>query len=106
MAQSLAFPNAALDVVVSSLMMHLLPEDRLQAVREMRCVLRPGGTLLLADFTIPERGVWRLVASHTGHTAMQRRVSPLEPLVAEGGFTDLRSGDAPPWLHYVRATKP
>ena len=106
-AQSLAFADAAFDVVVSSLMMHhLAEEDRLQAVREMRRVLRPGGTLLLADFTIPERGVWRLVASLTGHTAMQRRVSPLEPLVAEVGFTDLRSGDAPPWLHYVRATKP
>jgi hypothetical protein len=34
---------------------------------------------------------------------MQRRVPPLEPLVAEAGFTELRSGDAPPWLHYVRA---
>lgn len=103
-AQSLAFPDAALDVVVSSLMMHHLPkEGRLPAVREMRRVLRPGGTLLLADFTIPERGAWRLVASLTGHSAMQRRVSPLEPLVAEAGFTELRSGDAPPWLHYVRA---
>ena len=106
-AQSLAFPDAALDVVVSSLMMHHLPEEgRLPAVREMRRVLRPGGTLLLADFTIPERGAWRLVASLTGHSAMQRRVSPLEPLVAEVGLTGLRSGDAPPWLNYVRATKP
>jgi len=66
----------------------------------------PGGTLLLEDFTIPERGVWRLVASLTGHTAMQRRVSQLEPLAAEVGFADLRSGDAPPWLHYISATKP
>jgi len=56
--------------------------------------------------TIPERGVWRLVASLTGRTAMRRRVSPLEPLAAEVGSTDLRSGDAPPWLHYVRAAKP
>ena len=106
-AESLAFPDAAFDLVVSSLMMHHLPDEvRHQAVREMRRVLRPGGTLLLADFTIPERGGWRLVASITGHASMQRRVSPLEPLVAEADFTELRSGDAPPWLHYVRATKP
>jgi SAM-dependent methyltransferase len=88
-------------------MMHHIPDElRLQAVREMRRVLRPGGTLVLADFTIPERGGWRLIASITGHDAMQRRVSPPEPLVTEAGFADLRSGDAKPWLHYVRATKP
>jgi hypothetical protein len=69
-------------------------------------VLNPGGTLLLADFTIPQQGAWRLIALITGHNAMQRRVSPLEPLVALADFIDLRSGDAPPWLHYVRATKP
>ncbi len=106
-AESLAFLDATFDVVVSSLMMHHIPDElRLQAVREMRRVLRPGGTLLLADFTIPRRGAWRLIASITGHDAMQRRVLPLEPQVAEADFTDLRSGDAPPWLHYVRATKP
>lgn len=106
-ADSLAFPDASFDVVVSSLMMHHIPDDlRLQTVREMRRVLRPRGTLVLADFTTPEQGIWRLIASITGHDARQRRISPLEPLIAEAGFTDLLSGDAPPWLHYVRATKP
>ena len=106
-AEALAFPEAAFDVIVSSLVMHHLPEEgRLRAVREMRRVLRPGGTLLLAEFAIPERGVWRLVASLTGHAAMRGRVPPLEPLVAEAGLTELRSGDAPPWLHYVSATNP
>jgi ubiquinone/menaquinone biosynthesis C-methylase UbiE len=106
-AESLDFPDAAFDVVVSSLVLHHLPEDgRLRAVREMRRVLRPGGTLLVADFRIPERGAWRLIASLTGHAAMQQRVPPLEPLIAEGGFNELHSGDAPPWLHYVRAINP
>lgn len=104
-AESLDFPDGGFDLVVSSLVMHHLPEDaRLQSVREMRRVLRPGGTLLLADFRIPERGPRRLVARLTGHTEMERRVPALEPLVAEAGFTEPRSGEAPPWLHYVRAT--
>jgi ubiquinone/menaquinone biosynthesis C-methylase UbiE len=106
-AESLAFPDAAFDVVVSSLMMHHLPEEaRLEAVREMRRVLRPGGTLLLAEFQMPERGVWHVAGMLTGHGAMQRRVSPVEPVVTDAGFVDLRSGNAPPWLHYVRATNP
>jgi ubiquinone/menaquinone biosynthesis C-methylase UbiE len=106
-AESLAFPDAAFDVVASSLMMHHLPQEgRLRAVREMQRVLRSGGTLLLADFRMPERGAWRLVASLHGIAAMQRRVPPLEPLVAEAGFTELRSGDVAPWLNYVRAMNP
>jgi SAM-dependent methyltransferase len=107
-AESLAFPDASFDVVVSSLVMHHLPrEGRLPAVREMRRVLRPGGRLVLADFEIPQRGPWHMVASLTGHAGgMQREVPPLEPLVRDAGFTGLRSGDAPPWLHYVTATNP
>jgi ubiquinone/menaquinone biosynthesis C-methylase UbiE len=108
-AESLAFPDASFEVVTSSLMMHHLPNDlQLQAVREMRRVLRPGGTLVLADFTIPERGGWRIVASLTGHAGdmARRMVSPVEALAAKAGFRDLRSGDSPPWLHYVKATTP
>jgi ubiquinone/menaquinone biosynthesis C-methylase UbiE len=107
-AEALAFPESSFDVVVSSLMIHHIPAElRLQAAREMCRVLRPGGVLLLSDFSIPERGGWHLVASITGHSGdkWRRRMTPLEPLVAEADFTELRSGDAPPWLHYVRATK-
>ena len=108
-AEALAFPDASFDVVLSSLMMHHLPDEvRLQAVGEIKRVLRPGGTLVLADFTIPEKGGWHIVAALTGHVGgdMVGRVSPLEPLVREAGFTELRSGDVPPWLHYVRAKRP
>ena len=107
-AEALPFPDASFDVVVSSLMLHHLPDElRLQAAAEMKRVLRPGGAVLLADFTIPERGAWHVLAAITGHAGGQmiRRVSPLEPLVAEAGFTGPISGEAPPWLHYVRAIK-
>lgn len=106
-AEALAFDDGTFDVVVSSLTMHHLPdEDRLPAVREMRRVLRPGGTLLLAEFRIPERGAWRVVASLTGHRGMERRVPAVEPLVVDAGLAELSSGVAPPWLHYVSARKP
>lgn len=107
-ADALPFPDASFDVVVSSLMMHHLPDElRPNAVYEMKRVLRPGGVVLLADFTVPERGPWHLVGALTGHASGQmiQRVSPIEPLVAQAGFTHPVSGEAPPWLHYVRATK-
>src|SRR5919204_4327052 len=114
-AQALPFPDGAFDVVTSSLMLHhVAKEDRLTSVGEMKRVLRPGGRLLLAEFSIPQDGVWRVVAAMTGHGGkgalprqrkMVGRVSPVEPIVAEAGFSALRSGDAPPWLHYVMATR-
>ena len=106
-AELLPVDDGSFDVVVSSLMMHHLPEDqRAGAVGEMLRVLRSGGTLLLADYQPAEGALSRLHASLGPVQAMQRRVSPLEPLVADAGFTDLRSGEAPPWLHYVRAVRP
>jgi len=108
-AEALPFPDGSFDVVLSSLVMHHLPIDlRLRAVGEMKRVLRVGGTVLLADFAIPRQGAWHILAAVTGHASGQmiQRVTPLESLVAETGFNELRSGDMPPWLHYVRATKP
>jgi ubiquinone/menaquinone biosynthesis C-methylase UbiE len=50
-AQSLPFPDARFDVVLSTVMLHHLPRAaRQQAVREARRVLKPGGRLLAVDF--------------------------------------------------------
>src|SRR5207302_811508 len=53
-AEALPFPANHFDAVVSSLFIHHLP-GRLQsvAVGEMQRVLKPGGTLLVADFRVP-----------------------------------------------------
>lgn len=104
-AESLTFDDAAFEVVASSLMLHHLPEEfKSQAVDEMKRVLRPGGTLLLAEFTTPTHGGWRIAGMLHRPREMLRRVSALEPLVISAGLTSVRSGDAPPWLHYAAAT--
>jgi hypothetical protein len=36
---------------------------------------------------------------------MARRVPELEPLAAQAGFGQIRTGEAPPWLRYVHAIK-
>ncbi len=106
-AEALEFPAENFDVVVSSLVMHHLPEDlRVDALREMRRVLRPGGTLLVAEAQTPRHGLGcRLLARVHGYDRMARLVPHLEPLAAQAGFGAVRTGEAPPWLRYVRAVK-
>lgn len=63
-AQRLDFPDASFDTVVSTFSLCAIPDDR-QAVAELVRVLRPGGTLLLADHVVstawPVRVLQRLL---------------------------------------------
>jgi SAM-dependent methyltransferase len=50
-AEALPFPEGQFDAVLSTVMLHHLPQKaRLQAVREIRRVLKPGGRILAVDF--------------------------------------------------------
>lgn len=105
-AESLGLPTDQFDVVVSSLFMHHLPADvQPVALAEMRRVLRPGGTLLIAEAQVPRARIWRLLARLHGVDRMAEAVADLERVIADAGFEQLRSGEAPPWLRYVRAVK-
>jgi len=104
-AGALSFPDSSFDVVVSSLTMHhLAPAEQLPAMQEMQRVLRPGGTLLIAEFQAPTGHGWKLLLGPTGLTAMGHAVPHLEGLVAVTGRATIQRGSVPPVLQYVRAT--
>jgi ubiquinone/menaquinone biosynthesis C-methylase UbiE len=108
-AQALDTPDGSYDVVVSSLMIHHLPEAlRPQAIGEMFRALRPGGSILIAEFRPPASRIGRrLITALTGHHAMaENRVDLLEPMIRKAGFERLHSGDLRPWISYVQAQKP
>ncbi len=107
-AEALAAADGSHDVVVSSLMIHHLPEPlRPQAIREMFRVLRPGGWVLIADFRPPASRIGRRLIAPLTSTAMENNpVHLLEPMVREAGFGQVRTGDVHPWIRYVQAVKP
>jgi ubiquinone/menaquinone biosynthesis C-methylase UbiE len=107
-AEALDTEDESYDVVVSSLVLHHLPETlRPRAIGEMYRVLRPGGRLLVADIRPPTTRTGRLmVKGHVISPAMRSNpVHLLEPLVRAAGFQHVRAGDVQPWLRYVHAVK-
>ena len=57
--EKLPFPDHTFDVVLSSLMMHHLPDDlKRKGLAEVARVLKPGGRMLVADVSRPS-GPWR-----------------------------------------------
>lgn len=106
-AESLDLPDASFDTVVTSLMLHHLPEElRPKALREMHRVLRPGGRLLVVEFRPPKGRLARhLVHGSTGHAMAHNRVDLLEGLVAGAGFEVRGQGEVKPWLYYVQAER-
>ena len=91
-AQALPFPNAKLDVVLTTLMLHHLPRSsRQQFAREIRRVLKPGGRALAVDFGEGGHGRKRLLRHlHRphGHTKLEDMVV----LLREAGLTIVESG--------------
>src|SRR5215472_13605691 len=102
-AQDLGLPDRSFDVVTSTLAAHHLPEAaRPAAFGEMCRVLRPGGTLLIADFRPSGR---RRTLHSFGSTARHGTAVPLDELAATAGFRVGARGELP-LLRYIRAIRP
>lgn len=75
-AERLPFPDQSFDLVLCNSVMHWF-NNRLQAVREMRRVLRPGGSLAILCATPPGYQEW----FHLMDIAMRAVVGPMAPSV-------------------------
>jgi ubiquinone/menaquinone biosynthesis C-methylase UbiE len=93
--EALPFAATTFDVVVSSLMMHHLPEDlKPRALAEILRVLKPGGRLVVVDFKQPASRlgrlapVWLLHRSVAGHG-----LQGLPALLNAAGFAAIETED-------------
>lgn len=90
-AQTLPFADACFDLVLSTLMLHHLPQaEREQCAREIRRVLKPGGRVLAVDFDAPSSASRSLLKHFHPHS----HVAPdeLVALIRDAGLRMIESG--------------
>jgi len=88
--EQLAFPDQSLDVVLSTLMMHHLPDDlKRLGLAEIARVLKPGGRLMIVDFKRVEKQRGQTARIGAGEIGLQ----DLPRLLEEAGFSQVESGE-------------
>jgi ubiquinone/menaquinone biosynthesis C-methylase UbiE len=89
--ESLPFPDASIDVVTSSLMMHHLPDDlKVRGLAEIYRVLKPGGHLLIADFMRPTGSFLNhLFIAFTRHHGLISGIEDLQKPLKNAGFSQI-----------------
>jgi ubiquinone/menaquinone biosynthesis C-methylase UbiE len=88
--EALRFPDAHFDALLSTLMLHHLPQTaREQCAREIRRVLKPGARVLAVDFGSAQKRKGLIARLHRhGHM----KLPDLLTLLSETGFNLVESG--------------
>ncbi len=91
--EQLAFPNQTFDAVLSTLMLHHLPESlKRQGLAEIARVLKPGGRLVIAAFKGKKQRQGQAARFHAGGSSMQ----DLAAHVMDAGFEQLETEEMQP----------
>jgi len=106
--EALPFPDASIDVVTSSLMMHHLPDDlKSRGLAEIYRVLKPGGRLLIFDFMRPTKSFLnRFLIALTMHHGLNFGIEDLPKMLKDARFGEATKLDEKfLFFGFVRAIK-
>ncbi len=90
-SDELPYPDASFDRVFSSFMLHHLQAgEKKKTLREVRRVLKPGGSLHLLDFGGPESGQSGFLTRlfHSSHTLKDNSDSRIIALMSQAGLAN------------------
>lgn len=93
MIEALPYPDGSFDVVLSTLMLHHLPDQaKRRGFAEVRRVLRPAGRLVAVDFQALAGGTHGHLLSALGHRTGQDHAERLREMLVEAGFGAVEMG--------------
>jgi len=92
--EDIPFPDSTFDVVLSSFMVHHLPDEvKKKGFAEIYRVLVPGGRLLVVDLEPSNASTQGRIMSHLiGHGRIRGNITLLPPLLQEAGFERIEVG--------------
>lgn len=91
--ERLPFPDRTFDIVVSTLMMHHVGAAlKRQGLAEVARVLKPGGRLVIADFTRKQDRQGRAARFHAGGSGLH----DLEVMLSDAGFSQVDTQEMRP----------
>ncbi|HEY7358841.1 MAG TPA: methyltransferase domain-containing protein [Ktedonobacterales bacterium] len=91
--EQLVFSDQTFDVVFSTLMLHHLPASlKRQGLAEIARVLKPGGRLVIADFTRKQDRTGQAARFHAGGSSLHDLVA----LVQDAGFSEVETEEMRP----------
>lgn len=105
--EALPYADQSFDVVLSSLMMHHLPDaTKAQGLTEIYRILRPGGRLLIVDFKRPASTIGRAAITAMLHGGLRIGVQELVTPVTAAGLAVVALGKTNiPTIGYLLAVK-
>ena len=92
--EDIPFPDNTFDLVLSSMVLHHLPEEvKRQGFTELCRVLKPGGRFVAVDFRTFEKGPVRAVVIAIGQRHILGAQTQLLPgMMEEAGFKEIEAG--------------
>jgi demethylmenaquinone methyltransferase/2-methoxy-6-polyprenyl-1,4-benzoquinol methylase/phosphoethanolamine N-methyltransferase len=92
--EEIPFEDGYFDIVLSSLMIHHLPDDLKQkGFAEIRRVLKPGGRLFVVDYKPPTNPLMKHIMAHIlSHRMMKVDVDGYVPMMEQAGFSNIEKG--------------
>ena len=91
--EALTYPDATFDIVLSSLMMHHLPDDlKRQGLAEIARVLKPGGRLLIVDVKRPTTHLGRVLNGLMMHGSLKTAIQDLPAMLQDAGYIGIEAG--------------